>query len=140
MTCSLKGCPGEYEKKQILHTVCYHGRASIKFPQTKKGKYEMLNLDHYTEAITEICVRLEVKRLEVFGSSLRDDFDSATSDIDFFYEFESTEDIFKRFMILKRELESLFGRRVDLLKENQIQNPFIKEQIAKATRKTLYAA
>ncbi len=100
----------------------------------------MLNLDHYTEAINEICVRLSVKHLRVFGSSLRDDFDSETSDVDFFYQFEGTEDIFKRFMSLKRELESLFGRRVDLLKEDLIQNPFIKEQIARSPRKTLYEA
>ena len=58
----------------------------------------MLNLDHYTEAINEICVRLSVKHLRVFGSSLRDDFDSETSDVDFCYQFEGTEDIFKRFM------------------------------------------
>ena len=54
----------------------------------------MLNLDSYTEAI---CARLAVEQLKVFGSSSRDDFDSATSDIDFFYWFEGTENIFKRF-------------------------------------------
>ncbi|MDP6042509.1 MAG: nucleotidyltransferase domain-containing protein [Candidatus Latescibacteria bacterium] len=100
----------------------------------------MLNLDPYTNAIAEICERLSIKRLEVFGSSLRDDFDTNASDIDFFYEFESAENLFERFMSLKRELEELFGRKVDLLKEAQIQNPFIKEQIANAPRKTLYAA
>ena len=98
----------------------------------------MLNLDSYTEAINEICARLAVEQLKVFGSSLRDDFDLATSDIDFFYPFEGTENIFKRFMGLKRDLEHLFERRVDLHREDQIQNPFIKAQIAMSPRKTLY--
>jgi len=71
----------------------------------------MLDLTPYTEAITEICVRLKVKHLAVFGSSLREDFDSETSDIDLLYQFAGTEDIFKRFMSLKRELENLFGRK-----------------------------
>ena len=100
----------------------------------------MLNLDRYTDEITTICERLSIKRLEVFGSSLRDDFDESISDIDFFYEFEGTDNLFERFMSLKRDLEKLFERRVDLLKETQIQNPFIKEQIANAPRKILYAA
>ena len=51
----------------------------------KRGTFQMLNLDSYTEAINEICARLAVEQLKVFGSSLRDDFDLATSDIDFFY-------------------------------------------------------
>ena len=100
----------------------------------------MLELDRYSHSIAEICERFAVKRLEVFGSALRDDFDLTASDIDLFYEFEGSEDLFSRFMNFKRELERLFGRKVDLLKEDQIQNPFIKERISKSPRKRLYAA
>ena len=100
----------------------------------------MMELDSYSHSIAEICERFAVRHLEVFGSALRDDFDLTSSDIDLFYEFEGSEDLFSRFMNLKRELEKLFGRKVDLLKEDQIRNPFIKEQISKSPRKRLYAA
>lgn len=100
----------------------------------------MLKLDTYADSISEICERLSVKRLEIFGSSLREDFDLVNSDIDLLYEFEGKNNLFVRFMGLKRELETLFGRKVDLLREQQIQNPFFLQQIKHAPRKTLYAA
>ena len=100
----------------------------------------MLELARYTTEVTEICRRLDVRRLEVFGSALRSDFDETTSDVDIFYEFNGTEDLFARYMSLKRELETLFGRRVDLIKEDLVVNPFIKDQITNSPRKQLYAA
>lgn len=100
----------------------------------------MFNLDLYTDKVYDICKKYAVKRLEVFGSSLRDDFDETHSDIDLFYEFDGNENLFVRFMGLKRELENVFGRKVDLLKESQIQNPFLKNQIIQSPRKILYAA
>jgi YgiT-type zinc finger domain-containing protein len=29
MKCSVKGCPGEYEEKQIIHPVRYHGQVIV---------------------------------------------------------------------------------------------------------------
>lgn len=29
MKCSLKGCPGEYEKRKIVHTVCHQGKVIV---------------------------------------------------------------------------------------------------------------
>ena len=29
MKCSITGCPGEYEKRKILHTVRHHGQAMV---------------------------------------------------------------------------------------------------------------
>lgn len=100
----------------------------------------MLNLDAHADAINQICEKYAVKQLELFGSSLRDDFNPPHSDVDLFYEFDSRENLFLRFMGLKRELESLLGRKVDLIKEEQIQNPFLKKEIAQSPRKILYAA
>lgn len=105
-----------------------------------KRKDEMLNLDKHTHSIAEICQRLSVKRLEAFGSSLREDFDMKNSDVDLLYEFQGTDNIFIRFISLKRELETLFGRKVDLLRETQINNPYIKQELARTPRKKLYAA
>lgn len=29
MKCSIEGCPGEYEERQIVHTVRYHGEVVV---------------------------------------------------------------------------------------------------------------
>lgn len=100
----------------------------------------MLNLDTHSDAIKKICKKYGVKHLEAFGSSLRSDFNASQSDVDLFYEFDSRENLFLRFMGLKRELEELLNRKVDLIKEAQIQNPFFKKEIDQSPRKTLYAA
>ncbi|MDR2914561.1 MAG: nucleotidyltransferase domain-containing protein, partial [Tannerella sp.] len=38
--------------------------------------------------IVELCKKYHVARLYLFGSAARDDFDPATSDIDFLYSFD----------------------------------------------------
>ena len=40
------------------------------------------------EEIAEFCRKHHVRRLAVFGSAARDDFNSATSDVDIIVEFE----------------------------------------------------
>ena len=44
-------------------------------------------LEENREAIADLCVRYGVVRLEVFGSSLRDDFRPGESDLDLLVEF-----------------------------------------------------
>ena len=39
--------------------------------------------------IADLCCRYGVKRLELFGSAARGNFDPAKSDLDFFVEFVS---------------------------------------------------
>lgn len=29
MRCSVEGCPGEYEEREIVHTVCHEGRVIV---------------------------------------------------------------------------------------------------------------
>jgi predicted nucleotidyltransferase len=66
-------------------------------------------------AVTELCRRHGVRRLLVFGSAVRADFDEATSDVDFLAEFhDSLPNRFDAYFGLKEDLESLLGRLVDL--------------------------
>jgi predicted nucleotidyltransferase len=44
--------------------------------------------DRNREAITELCLRHGVRRLEAFGSILRSDFDAGRSDVDILVEFD----------------------------------------------------
>ena len=93
------------------------------------------------EAIAEICRRFHVKRLEVFGSAARGDFDPRTSDVDLLVEFEKDRpgSALGTFFGFKEALEELFGRSVDLVEEGAIRNPYLRKGID-ASRELLYAA
>lgn len=65
------------------------------------------------ERVAEFCRRHGVRRLALFGSVLRDDFEPE-SDIDVLVEFEPGERVGLRFFAMERELSDLFGRTVDL--------------------------
>jgi predicted nucleotidyltransferase len=79
-----------------------------------------------------------VKRFYVFGSVLTPRFDT-DSDIDVLVETENIppEEKGEQLMILWEDLEKLFGRKVDLLTENSLRNPYLTEEI-KQTRKLIY--
>jgi len=82
--------------------------------------------------VAEVCRRLHVRRLEVFGSAVRgDDFDPARSDADFLVEFESDIPInlFDAYFGLQQALERLLGRDVDLITPSAINNPFVQAPI-----------
>lgn len=66
------------------------------------------------EQIADFCARHHIRRLALFGSVLRDDF-NPDSDVDVVVEFEPghTPDFF-RFVDMQDELSELLGRKVDL--------------------------
>ncbi len=92
-------------------------------------------------AIAELCRRYGVRRLEVFGSASRDDFDTATSDIDLVVEFAAAPagTAFDRYFDLKSALESLFERPVDLVQLHALQSPRLQRLIERA-KVPVYAA
>lgn len=91
--------------------------------------------------LSALCRRFGVRRLELFGSALRDDFDSATSDLDFLIEIEPPVGLgySDAFFGLQEGLERLFGRSVDLLSFEAVKNPHLLEAIERSKR-SLYAA
>ena len=58
----------------------------------------------HREGLRDLCRRFVVRRLEVFGSSARGDFDPAKSDIDFLVEFAAEENDLARFVDFKEAL------------------------------------
>jgi uncharacterized protein with HEPN domain/predicted nucleotidyltransferase len=82
-------------------------------------------------ALIEICRHHRIRRLELFGSSARDDFNPATSDLDFLAVFEEPDraGISQLYFGALRELESLFGRKVDLLTPDAVTNPFVLDAL-----------
>jgi len=75
-------------------------------------------------SIDSLCRQHRVVRLELFGSAARGDFDTATSDMDFFVDFEDlgwmgSSD---RYFGLLHGLEDLLGRRIDLVERSAVTN------------------
>ena len=91
--------------------------------------------------IVGLCAEHHVRRLAVFGSSLRKDFDADDSDIDLLVEFEplSPGAYADNYFALLSALTSLFDRKVDLVSLRSIENPYFRHEV-EATQETLYAA
>jgi uncharacterized protein len=96
--------------------------------------------DHRVE-IEALCRRYGVKRLELFGSAARGDFEPGKSDVDFFYEFqnEGWEGAADRFFGLMEDLSALLKHNVDLVSAKDAKNPYFLE-VANRHRISLYAA
>ena len=77
-----------------------------------------------------LCKKYKVKTLSVFGSVVRDDFNT-DSDIDFAVDFEEN-DPFKYtdlYFELKEKLEVLLKRKIDLVELRGIKNRFFKKEL-----------
>ncbi|MHB1700347.1 MAG: nucleotidyltransferase family protein [Acidobacteriaceae bacterium] len=92
------------------------------------------------DALMPLCERHRVKRLSLFGSALRADFDPLASDFDFLVEFENVPlgDYARNYFSLSDSLAQLFARRIDLVEDGAIENPYIRRELEH--RETLYAA
>ena len=89
--------------------------------------------------LIELCRKYRVYRLDLFGSAAKGRFDPDASDLDFIARFEGTRDpdYAERFYYFAESLEALFGRPVDVLTENMIQNPFFREDVEEARQPVL---
>lgn len=94
----------------------------------------------HREGIVALCRKHNVKYLEVFGSAaagdLRDD-----SDVDFVVEFLPGVPLGfdDPYFALLKDLETLLGRRVDLVVGSAVTNPYFRRSLA-ATKVPVYAA
>jgi predicted nucleotidyltransferase len=95
----------------------------------------------HREELRELCQRFHVRRLDLFGSAARGNFDAEHSDVDFVVEFErnAPEHPFDTYFGLKEGLEALLGRKVDLVELSAVRNPYLKASIEQ-TRENVYAA
>lgn len=98
-------------------------------------------IEAHRPEIERLCRTYGVVRLAVFGSALRSDFVNETSDIDLLVRFRSTDPaaLVDAYFGLKESLESLLGRPVDLITEQSLKNPYLREQIERSHAE-LYAA
>ncbi|MFO7658749.1 MAG: nucleotidyltransferase domain-containing protein [Bacteroidales bacterium] len=90
--------------------------------------------------LKKLCQDYEIKTMYVFGSVCTDKFNDK-SDIDILISFKdiSIEKYTDNYFELHYKLEELFNRKIDLLTENSLSNPYFIESIEE-TKQLLYAA
>jgi len=80
-----------------------------------------LRIELSREAIADFCRRWRIRELAIFGSALREDF-RPDSDVDVLVTFEpEVRWEFQQWLEMTRELEALFGRRVDLVERRMVE-------------------
>mgnify|MGYP001206967712 CR=1 FL=1 len=98
----------------------------------------MFSLEPYREAMTNLCRQLRVESLDVVGSAARDDF-GPSSDVDVLVTFVGPEQLFDRYFTLKEGLEALFQRSVDVIMDEAVTNPIVRQSLDR-DRRGVYAA
>lgn len=98
-------------------------------------------LETHRDAIASLCRRFDVASLSVFGSATTDEFDATRSDLDLLVSFHPRSGMsrFDAYFGLKESLEALFGRGVDLVSADAVDNPYFARAV-EGSRRELYAA
>ena len=82
--------------------------------------------------IKQLCRLYRVKSLAIFGAILTDRFNDQ-SDVDMLVDFDTTNheqwDYLGNYFDFRDALESLFGRKVDLIELKGIRNPLFLESV-----------
>jgi uncharacterized protein len=91
--------------------------------------------------IAEFCRRWDITEVALFGSVLRNDF-GADSDVDILVTFApGVRYGFKQLIAMENELEAIFGREVDLLDKQAVeQSPnYIRRRAILESSEVVYA-
>ncbi len=94
------------------------------------------------EALAAFCRKHGIRRLSIFGSALREDF-GPESDVDVLVEFEEgrVPGLFG-FAGMELELSELFGRAVDLVTREEVEESrnYIRRKSILASTEVVYGA
>ena len=98
-------------------------------------------LEGHRQELIELCRRYRVRRLEVFGSAARSDFNEESSDVDLLVQFEDLPhaDRADAYLGFLTAAEALFQRHVDLVEVGAVSNPYVRRGIEES-RELVYAA
>ncbi len=83
------------------------------------------------EQFNDLCAKHKVKYLYAFGSSTTENFDAKKSDIDLMVEVDEPDPVKKGDYLLSLwdNFEVFFHRKVDLLTESSVKNPYLRKSI-----------
>ena len=95
-------------------------------------------LEKNINQITLLCDKHKVLSLYLFGSVLTDKF-NPDSDIDILVEFGNVKlyDYFDNYMDFKEGIENVLDRKVDLLENKTVKNPYLRQSIDR-NKKLIY--
>lgn len=91
------------------------------------------------QKIIALCKKYKVKSLYVFGSILTPRFNE-NSDVDFSATFDHDSDPLiagENFMDFYMALEDIMGRKIDLVDEDYLKNPYFIEELNE-TKQLIY--
>jgi predicted nucleotidyltransferase len=89
-------------------------------------------LDQHINQIKLLCDRSRVKSLFAFGSVLTDRF-KKDSDVDFIVDIDADDPLeySDKYFELKFSLESLLNRKIDLVEQRAVKNPYFINEVNK---------
>ena len=92
------------------------------------------------DELKRLCNTYNVKSMYVFGSVCTDKFND-NSDIDILISFEtlSIDQYTDNYFDLHYKLQDLFGRKIDLLTDKSLSNPYFIKGLEQ-TKQLIYAA
>lgn len=95
-------------------------------------------VDRNIDKIKALCGRHKVRKLFVFGSVLTDSFKNS-SDVDFLVDFSGVDlyDYADNYFDLKKALEDILNRHIDLLEDKAVKNPYLRQSID-SSKKLIY--
>jgi predicted nucleotidyltransferase len=98
-------------------------------------------LEGHRPELVELCRKYRVRRLDVFGSAARGDFNEHLSDVDLLVEFDDMPhaDRADAYLGFLMAVEALLRRRVDLVELGAVRNPYLRRGIEES-RELVYAA
>jgi uncharacterized protein len=91
-------------------------------------------LEKRKEELKNICEELKIRRLYAFGSAATADGFNENSDIDFLISFEDSilpEEYSENYFQLQYKLRELFDRKIDVITERSLANPYFIESVNK---------
>lgn len=92
------------------------------------------------DELKQLCKTYKVKTMYIFGSVCTDKFNDS-SDIDILISFDnlSVEEYTDNYFELHYKLQELFNRKIDLLTERSLSNPYFIRALEQ-TKQLVYAA
>ena len=91
--------------------------------------------------LVELCKKYRVAKMYLFGSAATDAFNE-NSDVDFLVSFRSDVGLGEyadNYFDLLFEIEDIFSRKVDLVTEKTLSNPYFIRSVEQ-TKQLIYAA
>ena len=85
----------------------------------------------HKDSLIKLCKTLDIQRMNIFGSAVTAKFNDE-SDIDFLVKFSdslSGEQYSDNYFKLHYKLREIFNRKIDIVTETTLSNPFFIESI-----------